>query len=139
MAGKMGRYTNYQAALGLASMKTVDEVVAARRANAERLIANLEDILHFQKPMGPDVHANYMLVTALVADLDAASECLLRAGVDTKHLYMRDCSKMFDQQANFPNAARAEREVLHLPAHPWMSIAEIDRLSERIRTALKSI
>lgn len=136
--GKMGRYTNYQAGLGLKGMKTVDEVVARRKANAERLISNLGDKLQFQQPAGPDVYANYMLVTALVPNLPEISARLLRAGVDTKHLYMRDCSRMFDGTAPFENAARAEREVLHIPAHPHLTSEQIDRLSENIRHVLDS-
>lgn len=139
MAGKMGRYTNYQANLGLNGMQTVGQVVARRKANAERLINNLEDIIQFQKPAGPDVYANYMLVTALVPNLMQVADRLLKAGVDTKHLYMRDCSRMFDGSTEFPNAVRAEKEVLHIPAHPHLSIADIDRLSERIRATIKSV
>lgn len=138
LAGKMGRYTNYQAGLGLKGMNTVDDVVARRKANAERLISNLSDKIHFQQPAGPDVFANYMLVTALVPNLTEVSARLLRAGVDTKHLYMRDCSRMFDGSEPFENAARAEREVLHIPAHPHLSIEQIDRLSENIRHVLET-
>lgn len=138
MAGKMGRYTNYQAGLGINGMRTVGQVVANRKANAERLISNLEDIMQFQKPAGPEVFANYMLVTALVPNLSDVSNRLLKTGVDTKHLYMRDCSRMFDGTAEFPNAVRAEREVLHIPAHPHLSLDAVDRLSERIRAAVKS-
>ena len=139
MAGKMGRYTNYQAELGLKGMQTVGDIVTRRKANAERLINNLRDIIRFQEPAGPDAYANYMLVTALVPDLGELSDRLLRAGVDTKHLYMRDCSRMFDGNAEFPNAARAEKEVLHIPAHPHLSIAQIDALSGKIRKVVESM
>ena len=138
MAGKMGRYTNYQAGLALKGMRTVDSVVARRKANAERLISNLDDVLKFQRPAGPDVFANYMLVTAIVPNLTSLSDRLLRNGIDTKHLYMRDCSRILDDPSDFPNAARAEKEVLHLPAHPHMSFAQIDRLSEKIRKIVTS-
>ena len=109
-----------------------------RRRNAERLISNLEDVLQFQKPAGPQVTSNYMLVTALVENLGEVAERLLKAGVDTKHMYMRDCSRMFDGAGDFPNAVRAEKEVLHIPAHPHMDVDDIDRLSERIRAAMAS-
>jgi dTDP-4-amino-4,6-dideoxygalactose transaminase len=135
MAGKMGKYTNYQAGLGLSGMATVEDVVQRRRRNAERLISNLEDVMQFQKPAGPQVTANYMLVTALVENLGEVADKLLKAGVDTKHMYMRDCSRMFDGAGDFPNAVRAEKEVLHIPAHPHMGLDDIDRLSERIRAA----
>jgi perosamine synthetase len=129
MAGKMKRYTNYQAGLGLRAMNTVGDVVARREANALRLIDQLRDQLPFQQPAGPDVDANFMLVTALVPDIPDVATRLLRAGIDTKHLYMRDCSGIFDTGEVFPNAARAEREVLHIPAHPHLDGADIDRIA----------
>jgi len=138
MSGKMGRYTNYQAGLGLKGMRSVGEVVARRKANAERLITNLDDIIKFQKPAGPDVFANYMLVTAIVPNLLALSDRLLKNGIDTKHLYMRDCSRMLDAPSAFPNAERAEKEVLHIPAHPHMSFAQIDAMSATIRRIVET-
>lgn len=136
MAGKMGRYTNYQARLGLRGMKTAANVVASRKANAERLIDRLDKHLHFQKPAGDHVYSNYMLVTVLTPDLKAFSNRLLRAGIDTKYLYMRDCSGMFEGAGNFPNAVRAEKEVLHIPAHPHLSLDDIDRLADKIQSVL---
>jgi perosamine synthetase len=136
MSGKMGRYTNYQARLGLRSMKSVDDTVARRRANAERLIDQLDEKIHFQKPIGANVDSNYMLVTAMTGELHALTARLLRAGIDTKHLYMRDCSGMFEGTGDFPNAVRAEKEVLHIPAHPHLSLDDIDVLAAKIRNTL---
>jgi dTDP-4-amino-4,6-dideoxygalactose transaminase len=132
LAGKMGRYTNYQARLGLEQMKHAAERDAVRTANAERLIGRLRDRLQFQEPAGDHVKANYMLVAALVPRLREVSYELLRSGIDTKHHYMRDCSGMFETRGSFPNAARAEREVLHLPAQPELSTAQIDQASVKI-------
>lgn len=136
MAGKMGRYNNYQARLGLRGMISVGDVVANRRANAERLIDQLDEKLRFQKPIGSNVDSNYMLVTAMTDELHALAARLLRVGVDTKHLYMRDCSGMFDGAGDFPNAIAAEKEVLHIPAHPHLSINDIDVLAAKIRGVL---
>lgn len=132
MAGKMGRYTNYQAGLGLRAMRTAGDVVARREAHAMRLIEQLRGKLRFQEPAGPDVFANFMLVAALVPDVPGVSASLLRAGIDTKHLYMRNCSGIFDTGESFPNAARAEREVLHIPAHPHLSSSDIDRIAATV-------
>ncbi len=132
MSGKMGRYTNYQARLGLKQVPIVAGQNACRTANAQRLIGQLRDRVKFQEPAGPDVTANYMLVTALVSRIQEVSARLLRAGVDTKHLYMRDCSRMFDGSQPFPNAARAEREALHLPAHPQLSTGQIDTIAAKV-------
>ena len=136
MSGKMGRYTNYQARLGLRGMQTVGGVVASRRENAERLIDQLDERLRFQKPAGDNVDSNYMLVTVMTDDLHAMAAKLLRVGVDTKHLYMCDCSGMFDGVGDFPNAVDAEKEVLHVPAHPHLSLNDIDVLAAKIQGVL---
>jgi dTDP-4-amino-4,6-dideoxygalactose transaminase len=136
MSGKMGRYTNYQARLGLRGMQTVGDVVARRRANAERLIDQLNERIQFQKPFADNVDANYMLVTVLTDELSALAGRLLRAGIDTKHLYMRDCSGMFEGAGEFPNAVRAEKEVLHIPAHPHLSLDDVDVLAAKVQSVL---
>jgi dTDP-4-amino-4,6-dideoxygalactose transaminase len=139
MAGKMGRYTNYQARLGLKQMRAAAEMNARRTENAERLIGQLKSRVKFQEPAGADVTANYMLVTALMPRMLEVSAQLLRAGVDTKHLYMRDCSRMFDGSQTFPNAARAEREALHLPAHPQLSTAQIDAIAAKVAAVVTEL
>jgi dTDP-4-amino-4,6-dideoxygalactose transaminase len=139
LAGKMGRFTNYQAKLGLAQMPDALLRNERRTANAERLIGKLGDRLQFQRPAADNVTANYMLVTALVPELQQLADCLLRAGVDTKHHYMRDCSGMFDMGGSFPNAERAEREVLHLPAYPELTTATIDKAAARISRVLDEL
>lgn len=77
-----------------------------------------------------------MLVTVLTDELGALAGRLLRAGVDTKHLYMRDCSGMFEGAGDFTNAVRAEKEVLHIPAHPHLSLADIDVLAAKVQNVL---
>lgn len=136
MAGKMGRYTNYQARLGLKQMSAASELNERRTSNANRLISQLRDKIQFQEPAGENVNANYMLVTALLPNLHEVAAKLLRAGVDTKHLYMRDCSRMFEDSAEFPNAARAEREALHLPAHPQLSSRQIDTVAAKVAAVI---
>lgn len=139
MAGKMGRYTNYQARLGLSEMRTAATQNARRIANAERLIDHLRERVKFQQPAAPTVNPNYMLVTSLMPRLSEVSARLLQAGVDTKHRYMRDCSRMFEDSGAFPNAARAEREALHLPAHPQLSDKQIDTVAETVSRVLDEL
>lgn len=139
MAGRLGRFTNYQAKLALRQMEAIAPASARRNANAERLMGSLEDVVRFQRPAGPEVTANYMLVTSLMPRLQEVSRRLLELGVDTKHLYMRDCSGMFEGDLSFPNAARAEREVLHLPAYPQLSAAQIDAIAEKTRKVVTTL
>jgi perosamine synthetase len=139
MKGRMGRYTSYQAALGLDQMKTVAPRLERRIANAERLIRGLRGVVRFQTKDGPDVTSNYMLVTAVMPRMQELSHRLLTLGVDTKHHYMRDCTSIGDGGGVFPNAVRAEREVLHLPAYPELSDEKIDWIAARIQRAVAEL
>ncbi len=132
MQGRLGRYTNYQARLGLAQLATIGPRLARRVENARRLIDGLRGRVTFQVPAYDDVEANYMLVTALFPRMPEVAARLLKAGVDTKHHYMRDCSGLLDAAGSFPVAARLEREVLHLPAYPELSPAAIDRIARSV-------
>ncbi|MEJ2187985.1 MAG: aminotransferase class I/II-fold pyridoxal phosphate-dependent enzyme [Acidobacteriota bacterium] len=139
MEGRMGRFTNYQAALGLDQMRKVLPILGRRIGNAERLMGALRDIVRFQSNDDPEVRSNYMLVTALFEKMEEVSRRLLRLGVDTKHHYMRDCTAISEHGGSFPNAARAEREVLHLPAYPELSDAKIDWIAGRVRRVVEGL
>jgi dTDP-4-amino-4,6-dideoxygalactose transaminase len=132
LEGRMGTFTNYQSILGLDQMRTVAPMIERRIANAERLMDRLEGRVRFQRSRDPEVRSNYMLVAALMPDLARVAHRLLRVGVDSKHRYMRDCSGIGSAGGSFPNAARCEREVLHLPAYPEISDERIDWIAERI-------
>jgi dTDP-4-amino-4,6-dideoxygalactose transaminase len=94
MQGRLGRFTNYQANLGLRQM---------------------------------------------IPKMTRVARELLKRGVDTKHHYMRDCSGLLDGEVSFPNAERAEREVLHLPAYPELSDGQIDRVAGAVEQSLATL
>jgi len=52
---------------------------------------------------------------------------------------MRDCSRMFQGERAFPNAVRAEREVLHIPAYPEMTSDEVDRVAAAVTEAIAEL
>ena len=133
LEGRFGRYSNYQAGLGLWQLERLGPELERRRRNAERLLAKIRDHVPVQQPASEDSLPNWMLVTTLFPDpLDAAAQ-LLRLGVDSKREYMRNCAAIADQAPEtFPNAARAEREVLHIPAHSYLIDAQIDRIAAAV-------
>jgi dTDP-4-amino-4,6-dideoxygalactose transaminase len=139
MHGRFGRYTNYQAELGLTQMKDPIPRIERRIANAHRLIERLAGKVHLQRNDRPGVVSNYMLVTALFPRMREVARSLLRMGVDTKHHYMRDCTGIAEDDGPFPIAARLEREVLHLPAYPELSTAQIDRVADNVLQAVETV
>ena len=139
MQGRMGRYTNYQAKLGLRQTESAVRSLEKRVANAERLMEPLADRVRFQRATDPDVESNYMLVTALFPEMETVARELLKRGVDSKHHYMRDCSHLLDGDEAFPRAARAESEILHLPAYPELSERQIDHVSAAVAEVLETL
>lgn len=141
LAGKMGRYTNYQARLGLRQLESNEQRNRRRTQNAESLINQLSGSLPLQQPLSADPasYSNYMLMTVLANGLKQLAAALLNKGVDTKHLYMRDCSRMFEGEKAFPNSVRAEREVLHLPAFPEMTDRQIDQVAKAVKDSLAEV
>lgn len=137
--GRMGRFTNYQAGLALDQLGEAEARSARRRANALRLIERLRGTLHLQEPGDADTIGDYMLVTALLPNRQQVADALLRQGVDTKYHYMRDCSRLAEAVDECPNSARAEDQVLHLPAHPDLSEAAIDRVAETVLRVVASL
>ncbi len=139
MAGRMGRFTNYQARLGVEQLHNVVLELDRRIHNAKRLMDALEGEVRFQSNADPEVRSNYMLITALFPRMQEVSRRLLQLGVDSKHHYMRDCTSIGEHGGSFPNAVRAEREVLHLPAYPELSEARIDWIADRVRRVVREI
>jgi perosamine synthetase len=127
--GRLGRYTAYQAELGLAQLGDLEARAEARRRNWRRLRDSLRGRVVFQEPDAPDVVPNPMLSAAFFEDMPRVARELLTRGIDTKHGYMRDCSALLDAPAHFPVAARAERQVLHLPVQPELGERDMDRIA----------
>ena len=79
----------------------------------------------------------YLLLSALLfEDMPAVSRALLARGIDSKRDYMRDCSALLDPPGDFPVAARADRQVLHLPIHPELGEREMDRIASAVEAEL---
>jgi perosamine synthetase len=127
--GREGQYTNLQAELGLAELERGLGSLERRRSNVARLHERLGARLPVQRCVDASAIADYLLCTVRLPDLEHASRRLLALGVDTKHHYMRDCARLFDPAHHCPRAARAEREVLHVPAYPELDDDALERVA----------
>jgi dTDP-4-amino-4,6-dideoxygalactose transaminase len=128
----MVRYTNVQAALGLASLDHLDDWTAATRAHAARLDARLAHETGVRLPARPADRTHvYYQYCAYVSDRDAAARRALRRGVDIETLHVDVCTRLpiFDgcPRDACPGAERAA-EALQLPAYAGLSDAQIDRV-----------
>ena len=139
VAGKLGRYTSFQAELGLAQIGALAPLAERRRKNARRIVDRLSPRVLFQGTDEPDVVPNPMLLAARFANAPKVARALLARGIDTKRGYMRDCSGLLEEPADLPNAARVDREVLHVPAFPDLTEAQIDRVATALEDVLDEL
>jgi perosamine synthetase len=136
VAHKLGRYTSYQAELGLSQLHMLRPLAERRRANAKLIIDRLGDRVPFQGTDEPDVQPNPMLLAGCFDDAPGMARALLARGVDTKRGYMRDCSGLLAQEARFEVASRVDRDLLHIPAFPALTPSQLDHVASAVEDAL---
>jgi dTDP-4-amino-4,6-dideoxygalactose transaminase len=143
------RMTELQAALGVAQMTRLAEIVEARRANATVLRAGLEGIDGLVLPSEPagrrHVYHQFTVrvTTAARVDRDELARRLRARGVSCAIYYPRpvfdyDCFRADPRLGRpvTPRAQRAAREVLSLPVHPAIGDTDITRIVESVRDVL---
>jgi perosamine synthetase len=143
------RLTNLQAALGLAQVARMDEIVARKRrmgqAYTERLseVAGLE--LQVQQPWAKSVYWMFGVVLRDATGLraDELAQRLETSGVQTRPFFLG----MHEQPVlrerglfageTYPVAERLARQGLYLPSGLGLDEANIDRICQAVREAVR--
>ena len=144
------RLTDLQAAIALPQVDRLQETNDVRRANAAHLSEGLRSVPGLRVPEGPtgreDVFHQYTVrVSAGAAvDRDGLVAALADRGVGAGVYYPRlvhdyDCYREHPQVVvdETPVAARAAREVVSLPVHPYLSGADLDRIVDAVAEVLR--
>jgi perosamine synthetase len=142
------RLTNLQAALGLAQIDRMDDIVARKRrmgqAYSERLseVAGLE--LQVQQSWARGVYWMYGLVLREETGIDAEefARRLESRGVETRPFFLgmheqpvlRERGLFMDER--YPVAERIARRGLYLPSSLGIEEAHIDRICQAVRESL---
>lgn len=130
------RLTSMAAAMGRVQLERLPEFVARRQANAARY-----DELLAGGPVGtPAVpsgftHA-YHQYTIRVPDRDGLAAHLAAQGIGTGVYYPTPINRQpayLDLGIEMPAAERAAAEVLSLPVHPTVSLADVERVAAAVR------
>ncbi len=139
------RMTNLQAAVGIAQLERIDEVIALRRSFARRYKARLEHTrgIRFQAdvPYGRSVHWMYAVQLDETLGLDAATMMarLTRNDIGTRPFFLglhaqpalRARGLFVGEQ--FPHTDRAHNQGLYLPSGLTLTASQIDRVSDVVR------
>lgn len=126
------RYSNAQAALGLASLERLDAWTTATTNHAARLDTRLAGLAGVRRPYCPPDRTHvYYQYCAYVPDRDVTARRALRRGVDLETLHVDVCTRvpLFAgcRRDACPGAERAA-EAVQLPVYSTLSNADIDRV-----------
>ncbi len=139
------RMTNLQAAVGIAQLERIDEVIALRRSFARRYEAQLKHThgIRFQAevPYGRSVYWMYaiQLDEALGLDAQMMMERLKDKGIGTRPFFLglhaqpalRALGLFVDER--FPHTDQAYKQGLYLPSGLRLTTSQIDVVCEAVR------
>jgi perosamine synthetase len=140
------RWTDIQAAIGIAQLEKLDEILSLRRAAAERYTERLGDVgvAPLVADDGDHVRSWFVYVVQLEpgVDRDAVMESLRADGISTAeyvpcvHLqpYMRELYGF--SEGDCPVAEDASSRTLALPFHTGIDEADQERVVDTLRRAL---
>jgi dTDP-4-amino-4,6-dideoxygalactose transaminase len=135
------RYSNVQAALGLAGLEELYEWTAATRRNAAFLTTALRGMDGITLPPAPTdrVHVYYQYCVH-VPNREVAVAACLRRGLDVESHHMDVCPDLplfgGERSAQDPSGARRTTETVQLPVHASLSADELRAVAHRARAAL---
>ena len=134
------RMSNITAALGIAQLNKVEEIIRMRRADAayyiQRLKAEVPDCVISEPP--EDYFHVYQLFSIRVKDRDALMQYLENKGIMTKvyfspvHYTYFYCSQVGDSY-NLPITEKVSEDILSLPFYPGISRDDIDYVIDSMK------
>lgn len=142
------RMTNLQAAVGLAQIERIDEIVAKKRWMGSAYSERLGDIdglqLPVERPWARQVYWMYGVVLGEEHDLDAAvlAQRLLEREVQTRPFFLGMheqpvlCERGLFAGERYPVTERIARRGLYLPSGLTITEAQIDAVCSAVRAAL---
>ena len=142
------RLTNLQAAIGLAQLQRVDEIVARKQWIGREYSARLKEVHCLQIPAqeawARSSYWMYGIVLEETAGMDAAqfAEQLKQRGVETRPFFLgmheqpvfQKRSLFIDER--YPVAERIARQGLYLPSGVALTEAQLTRVCEAVREVL---
>ncbi len=139
--GYLERFTNVQAALGLASLDLLDGWTAATRSHAHALGVALGDIPGVRVPVEPAerTHVYYRYCVEAPTRADVIRRCR-RRGVDVELRHVSVCPQLAlfaDERVQSPGAERAARAI-QVPVAASLTDRQARRVTGVVRNALEA-
>jgi perosamine synthetase len=142
------RLTNLQAALGVAQVDRIDEIVARKRAIGRAYTERLSELdaleLQVEQRSSHGVYWMYGVLVRETTGIDAAefAERLAQAGIETRPFFVgMHQQPVLRERGLFagehhPVTERLARQGLYLPSGLGLTESQIDHVCEKVREAL---
>jgi perosamine synthetase len=140
--------TNIQAAIGLAQLERMDEVVSRKRRMGEAYSRRLRDVrgidLPVQEPWAKSVYWMYGVILSEETGLDAArfAKLLKEKGIETRPFFLGMHEQpVFRKRGlflneSFPVTERIARQGLYLPSGLALTESQLDQVCVAVREVL---
>jgi perosamine synthetase len=137
--GYAERYSNVQAAIGLAALDRLDEWTARTRVHARYLSTALSHLEGIALPVDPEDRTHvYYQYCVYPADREGVVKRCLRAGLDVEYHHMDVCPDLplFAGSPGEAAGARLTRDALQVPVHAGLRPADLERVARRFSHAV---
>nr|MBA2349684.1 DegT/DnrJ/EryC1/StrS family aminotransferase [Solirubrobacterales bacterium] len=139
------RMSNLQAAVGLAQVERLEQLVARRRANAELYAAGLAEVAGIELPPSRAGHESVhwmfglTLGPAFGLSRDELRAALATEGIETRTffvpLHLQPAYRQEHRGRRHPVAERLGATGLYLPSSPQLTPEDITRITDAVRAA----
>ncbi|MDO8510528.1 MAG: DegT/DnrJ/EryC1/StrS family aminotransferase [Nanoarchaeota archaeon] len=137
------RLTNMQAAIGLAQLERIDELVGARRKNAQLYNSLLKDVPGIKLPVEEPWAKNVYWMYGLVVDkpfpltMPQLRDELQKRGIETRTFFIgmhkQPAYAHLGVQGDFPNTEYLEKNGFYLPSSSHLTEEEIQYIAKTIK------
>lgn len=142
MWGVNTRLQPIQAVVASRVLDTIEELIAARNRNARQLDAGLRDLVDFiHPPERPSGYREvYQLYLVSAKNRNQLADYLIKQGVEAKIHYpiplhlQKAAVGLGYKRGDFPVSERQADEILTLPAHQYVSSAQIEYIINLIQS-----
>ena len=136
-----GRFTNVQAAIGLAGLKRLPEFIERTRRHARMLDGVLADVPGITIPHIPPDRTHVYYQCAYIPNSGTIVKGCIRRGVDVAPMHVDICTKMklFDWKGAAAPGAEHAATAVQVPVYESLSDQEIERVGRLLREQVLSL